>query len=661
MNTNDTNAVAEIKALAIDMISKAKSGNPGIALSGAPILYTLYAKHMIIHPEDPDWLNRDRFVLSSYQASALLYATLHICGFNISKEDLKQYKSIDAKSPGSPEVEITPGIDISIGSYGMGIANAVGFALAERYFESILKSEEENETFIDYRTYVYCTDLDLMKGVSYEATSFAGVQKLDKLMILCDFSNVTNDGSTADNFKEDIEKRFESMGFYVNKIKDADNLKSIDKAITLAKKSKKPSLLLFQTVLGKGTRNENKNVVFEGPLMDDDIFNLKRNLNVTIAPFEVRKDTVVHIKNLIRERIEKKYTDFTNSVNKIKSSGNARLLNLFQLLTNKNFPIPFDSLNYKVSETYNENLLLTHHKVLNLVASKSEFILGGSADLASTTKAYLDNTSIQTPEKPLGKNINFGGREEAMAGIMNGMAISGLKMYCSTKLVNADSLKTAMRMSAFMNLPVTYIFTHDSIHYSEDGAIFEPIEQLTALRSIPNLLTFRPSDIYEIMGVWEFICKNKKPVCIVLGNATIPKLPNSNPKMINHGAYIVRKEEKKLDGILIATGKEVLNALNIAIELRRDNFELRVVSMPSMELFLKEEKTYQESLLPKGVKTIVLEPSSKLGWGLFVSSDKYILGFNDFGYSGFSQEVVNKCEYDFENLKMKVVKLLTES
>lgn len=661
MNNNDTNAVAEIKALALDMISQAKSGYPGIALSGAPILYTLYAKHMMIHPENPDWLNRDRFILSSSHATASLYATLHMCGFNITKDDLKQYRNIDAKLPGSPEHEITPGIDITVGTPGMGIANAVGFALAERYIENILKSEEEEQALIDYRTYVYCSDVDLMKGVSYEATSFAGAQKLDKLMILCDISKVTNDGPIQEHFNEDLESRFEAMGFFTNTIKDTENLKSIDKAITSAKKSKKPSILFFNTILGSGSRNENKSISFEGPLSDDDIFSIKRKLNITVAPFEVRKDSIVHVKTLINNRVGKKYNEHVDYFNKIKSSANERLLNVLRLLTNKDFPIPFESLNFKVGDTYSESLLLTNHKILNMVASKSEFILGGSADMASTTKAYISNTSVQSPLKPLGRNINFGLREEAMAGILNGISISGFKTYVSTKLINVDSMKPSMRLSALMNLPVTYIFTNDGLNPSEDGPAFEAVEQINSLRSIPNMITFRPSDINEVLGVWEYICKNKKCVSVVLSKNVMPKLPNTHPKMVLRGGYIVKKEERKLDGILIATGHDILEALNIAIELKNENLDIRVISMPSVELFLKEDKTYQEGILPKGIKTIIIEPSSKFGWGLFVNDEKYILGLNDFGYSGREAEVLKKCGYDYENLKMKVARLLINS
>ena len=661
MNNKDINAVNEIKALGLDMISLAKSGHPGIVLSAAPILYTLYAHHLHIHPEDPNWLNRDRFVLSAGHGSALLYATLHLCGFHITKEDLKQFRIIDSKCPGHPEYGMTPGVDISTGALGQGIANAVGFALGERFLRNYVKKEEETLNFIDYRTYVLCGDGDLMEGISYEAASFAGTQKLDKLMILYDCNKMTNDGGIDTTFLEEVELRFEAMGFFTSIVKDGANIKAIDKAIIAAKKSKKPSLIIFSTILGKDSRNENTSIVHGAPLTDDDIFAIKRKLNVTIAPFEVRKDTIVHVQNLIKGRIEKKYKTYTEEYNKIKSSGNDRLIALLKMLVNKGEMIPFESANYRVGDTYLEELRMTNHKILNLVAPKSEFFLGGSADLASSTKAYIDTTHIQSPTYPLGRNINFGIREHAMAGILNGMSILGFKVYCSTMLAFSDYLKPAMRMSALMNLPITYIFTHDSIAIGQDGPTHEPIEQLVTLRSIPNMITFRPSDFNEVLGCWEYICKNKKPVNLIISKSKMPKLPNTNAKLVSAGAYILSKEINRIDAILLATGKEVEYALRMKEELKNENLDVRVVSMPSQELFLKMDKTYQTEVLPKNVRTIVLEASSKMNWGLFVHDEKYILGYNDFGYSGTPEEVLKKCGFDYETLKMRVIRLIVSN
>ncbi len=658
MNINDTNAVNEIKALGLDMISLAKSGHPGIVLSAAPIIYTLYAHHLNINPENPEWVNRDRFILSAGHGSALLYATLHLCGYNITKEDLKQFRSIDSKCPGHPEYGITPGVDMTTGALGQGIANAVGFALGERYLENLLKQEEISENFIDYYTYVLCGEGDLMEGISYEATSFAGTQKLNKLILLYDCNKMTNDGSIDTDFLEDVEMRFEAMNFFTTVVKDGTNLKAIDKAITLAKKQKKPSLIIFNTILGQGSMNENKSVVHGTPLSDDDIFQLKRKLNITVAPFETRKDTVVYVRNLIKERVEQKYKDYIATFNKLKSSGNDRLVNLLRMLINKEVLIPFESLNYRVNDTYNESLRMTNHKILNLVASKTDFLIGGSADLASSTKAYIDNTHVNSPIHPLGRNINFGIREHAMGGILNGMAMLGFKVYCSTMLTWSDYLKPALRASALMNLPITYIFTHDSVAIGQDGSTHEPIEQLVSLRSIPNMITFRPCDFNEVLGCWEYITKTKKPINLVISKSNMPKIASSNAKLVSAGAYIIGKEEQKLDGIIIATGTEVEMAMQLKEHLKNENIDIRVVSMPSQELFLKTDKAYQNSVLPKNIRTIVIEAGSKLSWGLFVHDEKYIIGINDFGYSGKPEEVIKKCGFDYETIRMKVARLI---
>ncbi len=659
MNTNDLDvcAVNEIKALSLDMICNAKSGNAGICMSAAPILYTLYAKHMMINPENPTWLNRDRFILASGNASATLYATLHLCGFAISREDLKQYRSLDAITPGYPDSELTPGIDMTTGLFGEGIASGVGFALAKRYIKNILESEDENQQLIDYYTYVYCTDADLMEGISYEATSIAGVQKLNQFILLCDCSKITNDGSILNTFQEDLESRFDALGFKVLTVKDGNNLKSIDKAITTAKKSKKPTVIFFETILGDGLRNQNTNIYYDTPLLDDDLFAFKKNNNITVAPFELRKDSIIYVKDLINKRVGPKYNDYISYFNKIKTSANDRLLKLMSMLLNKDMVIPFESLNFKVGENYNENLLETNHKIMNIVASKTEYFLGGSADVASSTKAFLEHSAIQTAEKPGGRNINFGIREAAMASILNGISMSGLKTYASTKLIQVDRLKNGLRLSALLNLPVSYIFTHDSIFYTEDGPLWQPVEQLTTLRSIPNMITFRPCDINELLGSWEYICKNKKCVSLVLSNTVVPKCKTTHPKLTMRGGYIVKKEEKTLDGIIIATGRQVFDALQIANDLKQENLSLRVVSMPSLELFLKEDKTYQEQILPKTSKIVVIEPSNEMSWGYLSHYSITVLGINDFGYSGHKEEVIKKYEYDYDNLKLKVAHL----
>ncbi len=659
MNINDTNAVSEIKALALDMINKAKYGYPGIVLSAAPILYVLYAHHMQINPENPKWINRDRFVLASSHAASLLYATLHLCGFNIKKEDLKNFSSLDSICPVYPDSSLTPGVDFTTGLTGEGIATAVGIALGERYIENTFKSLEY-DPLIDFNTYCLLTENDLMEGVAYEALSFAGCQKLNKLIFLCDYTHVTNDGSSDITFNEDLEGRLLSMGLNVINVKDGSDLKAIDKALKSAKKSKLPSIILFNTVLGTGSRNEGKSVVYNTPLGDDDVFAIKRKLNVTVAPFDVRKDTIVHVNNLISNRVGPKYNNFVNLFNKMRNSGDNEVLELLRMLVNNYLNIPFESLSYRVNDQFREDLRLTNAKILNLVASKSKFLLGGSTDQATTTKAYLDNTHIQTPTNPLGRNINFGTREHAASCILNGMASLGLKVYNSTKLVYSDYQKSAMRTSALMNLPVTYIYTNDSIKNSMDGPLLEPVEQLSNLRSIPNMIVFRPSDFNELLGCWEFICKSKKCVSLIISDEVMPKIPTTNAKLVFKGAYIVSKETTRLDGILLTTGPEIALAIKLKEELKNENLDLRIVSMPSKELFKIQDKTYQNQILPRNVKTIVLEPSLKSGW-TDITFPEYIIGLNDFGYSGKKEEVLKKINLDYESIKLKVTKIFFQS
>lgn len=658
MNINDTNAINEIKALSLDMINAAKKGSPGLVLSSAPIIYNLYAKHLNINPENPEWLNRDRFILSNYNVSSLLYATLHLFGFPITKEDLKSYGKYNSICKIHPEENITKGIDMTTHHSGNGIANAVGIALGERYLENLIKEEDETQNLIDFNTYCLCSDTDLMEGISYEALSFAGKEQLDKLIILVDYNKVTNDGSTFNTFIEDLTLRFESLNFDVEIVKDGTNYKSIDKAINNAKKSKKPSIIVFNTILGIGSRNENKSVVYDTPLDDDDLFNLRRNLNVTIEHFDTRKDTIVHVKNLILDRVGNKYSTFINNFKKIKSSGNEKLINILKMIFDQNIVIPFDSLNYRINETYNEDMIMSNHKVMNIIASKTELFLGGGADTSSTTRAYIDKTNINSKEKPTGRNINFGSREISMAGILNGIASLGLKVYGNTYLTYSDYLKPEMRLSAFNNYPITYIFTNDTI-FNSYGSLNGPVEQLTTLRSIPNMIVFRPCDISEIFGCWEYIAKNKKCVSLIIGNEITPKLTNSNSKLVVRGGYVIKKEVSRLDGIIIATGIEVKTALKIAEDLKRDNLDIRVISMPSQELFRLNDKEYINQLLPRNIKRICLEPSTKNNWTTF-TSEKYILSIDNFGSSGNSNELMKQYEYNYENLKAKVTKLFTE-
>ena len=398
---SDVKSVNEIKILALDMINNAGSGHSGIVLSAAPILYSLYVNHLNYNPENPLWINRDRFVLSCGHASALLYATLHACGFKITMDDLKQFRRIKSITPGHPEYKVTPGVECTTGPLGQGIAQAVGMALAERYIEALLDEEEDKkQNFINYYTYVLCSDGDLMEGVSYEALSFAGAQKLNKLILLYDDNNMSIDGSLENTFNEDMELRFKSIGFEVIVVKEGNNLEFIDKAIAQAKKNGKPTIVVFKTKLGDGTKYENTSLIHGKPLSDEDLLNLRRNFKIENNRFYITKDTTIYLQNKIHNRIDKVIEEHDNLSHEMKMSVSDNFRRILNMLENKQNSVSFDSSKYRINDNYNEELRISNYKVMNLFAKNNLFI-NGSADLFASAKNVIDGTKIMTSEYPL--------------------------------------------------------------------------------------------------------------------------------------------------------------------------------------------------------------------------------------------------------------------
>lgn len=659
MNQKDIQCINEIKILALDMINNANSGHPGAVLSQAPILYTLFANHLRINLEDDKWINRDRFILSSGHASALLYSLLHVSGFNISMNDLRGFRRLNSITPGHPEYGVTPGVECSTGPLGQGVATAVGMALAERYIRSLLDVEEEKkQQLINYKTYVMCSDGDLMEGISYEALSFAGAQKLNNLVVLYDDNNMSIDGTLEKTFNENIEKRFDAIGFDVITVKDGANLNQIDKALNKAHKSTKPVIIIFKTILGNGSYNQNTNQVHSGALTDADLYNLRQNLGVTSQPFYVTKDSMIYLNNKINTRMQREisaWNELRNNMTMSTSENLSRLLNMLE--QNKN-QINFDSSKYQINVNYNEELTVSNYKVMNLFAGNTNLIVNGSADLFKSVKNVIDNSDIMTDSNPTGKNIRFGVREHAMGAILNGLALSGLKTCGSTFLVFSDYLKPAIRMSALMSLPVTYIFSHDSILIGQDGPTHEPIEQLAMLRTIPNLITYRPADITELMGCWDNIFRQNRPTALVLTKQKVPKIPSSNSKSVDFGAYLIRDCGSIPDAILISSGSDLTNAYIIANKLAVNGINLNVVSIPSLELFLSQSEEYRNKLLPDDIKRITLESSNPYVLGSLATSIDYAIGLNDFGFSGTSEEVAKEMEFDLDSLLLKVQSLV---
>ena len=661
MSKLDIETINSIKVLALDMIDKAGSGHPGIVLGAAPIIYALYKDHLKAIPSNSNWINRDRFVLSAGHGSALLYSLLYHAGYDIDIEELKHFRELNSLTPGHPEYRVTPGVDASTGPLGEGIGMAVGMALAERYLRTISNIEKKNSNLIDYYTYCLCGDGDLMEGVSYEALSFASAQNLNKLIILYDCNHVSLDSDTTNTFTEDIEIRFEALNFNILNVKNGNDYNEISKAIKQAKKSNRPTIIICNTTIGKDSLLEGTNKVHGKPLSKEDLNSIKTKYKITNESFTVSQEVLNYFQNTINTRVGEAYKKWEEEYISIKESDNIGLHSLINLLERNTFVIDFDDTKFKISDEYNEELRESNHKIMNFISPKNPFFLGGSADLSSSCKTNLDKSSIQSEDNPVGKNIYFGVREHAMGAILNGMALSNLKVFGSTFLSFSDYQKPAIRMSALMNLPVTYIFTHDSVYVGPDGPTHEPVEQLTMLRTIPNFITFRPADINEIMGSWEYILKNNCPTALVISKEKRSKNKNTNAKFVKYGAYMIRKEKYHLDGIIIATGSEVEMAMDISKELFTMGIDTRVVSMPSMELFLKQNPKYEEQLLPKDVPTFVVEAGSSIIWNRFATKPEYIFGVNRFGMSGKTDEVIRYLKIDKNTILEKIANYLEKN
>ena len=661
MSKLDIETINSIKVLALDMIDKAGSGHPGIVLGAAPIIYALYKDHLKAIPSNSNWINRDRFVLSAGHGSALLYSLLYHAGYDIDIEELKHFRELNSLTPGHPEYRVTPGVDASTGPLGEGIGMAVGMALAERYLRTISNIEKKNSNLIDYYTYCLCGDGDLMEGVSYEALSFASAQNLNKLIILYDCNHVSLDSDTTNTFTEDIEIRFEALNFNILNVKNGNDYNEISKALKQAKKSNRPTIIICNTTIGKDSLLEGTNKVHGKPLSKEDLNSIKTKYKITNESFTVSQEVLNYFQNTINTRVGEAYKKWEEEYISIKESDNIGLHSLINLLERNTFVIDFDDTKFKISDEYNEELRESNHKIMNFISPKNPFFLGGSADLSSSCKTNLDKSSIQSEDNPVGKNIYFGVREHAMGAILNGMALSNLKVFGSTFLSFSDYQKPAIRMSALMNLPVTYIFTHDSVYVGPDGPTHEPVEQLTMLRTIPNFITFRPADINEIMGSWEYILKNNCPTALVISKEKRSKNKNTNAKFVKYGAYMIRKEKYHLDGIIIATGSEVEMAMDISKELFTMGIDTRVVSMPSMELFLKQNPKYEEQLLPKDVPTFVIEAGSSIIWNRFATKPEYIFGVNRFGMRGKTDEVIRYLKIDKNTILEKIANYLEKN
>ena len=651
---NDIKIINQIRALGIDMINEAGTGHPGITLGAAPILYSLYAKHIRINPMNPNYYNRDRFIMSAGHGSALLYATLYMAGFDLEIDDLKSFRKINSKTPGHPELGVTPGVDMTTGPLGQGIATAVGFAMAEAKLRE--KYNKHSKNLIDFNTYVLCSDGDLMEGVSYEALSLAGLNKLNKLIILYDSNDITLDGSKDLSFKEDIQMRFEAIGFNYIKVLDGEDYSAISKAIEDAKKSTdKPTIIEVKTTIGKYSAYEGTNKIHGAKLSEEDTTNIKEKLKVRDITFNVSSDTIEDFQYLINERCQNIEDEFNKKVENLPEDIKGEL----QFFMGNDKAIPFKELQYNEPEDSIESPRNTSSKILNSIVKDNPYMLGGSADLFASNKTYIEDGGDYSSKNYLGTNIYFGVREHAMGYILNGLALCGFRVYGSTFLAFSTYLFPAIRMAAMLNLPIIYIFTHDSISLGEDGTTHMPIEQLTQLRATPNVEVYRPADANEVIGTYKTVLRKSKGVSVIcLSKTDLPILENAKANEIQNGAYVLKDSNRKMDGIIISTGEEVHSALEVAKRLEIKGIDVRVVSMPCMEKYLAMNDEYKEKILPVGVRKIVIEAGISMPWNRIVFNDKYLITLDKFGLSGSREDVYKKFVFDVDSLEEKVENLL---
>lgn len=651
---NQVRIIDQIRCLGIDMIAAANSGHPGVVLGAAPILYTLYAHHLRFDPKNPSYFNRDRFVMSAGHGSALLYSILHLAGFDIGLDDLKNFRQIDSKTPGHPEYGVTPGVDATTGPLGQGIAMGVGMAMAEANLRSRYNTEENK--VIDYNTYVFCGDGDLMEGISYEAASLAGTLKLNKLIILYDSNNISLDGETSLTFTDNVSMRFIALGFNVITVSDGENYEAISKAIEEAKRSTdRPTLIEIKTVIGKHSVMEGTNAVHGTPLTKEDISAIKEKLGVRDIPFAISQNICDDFRYFIEKRCNDLSTEFSDKLAKLSTKEIEEL----EYLMNNDKSISVTDFIYDPPLEKAESPRDTSSKILNSISLNNPNIIGGSADLFASNKTYIKDGGNFSSSNYLGKNIYFGVREHAMGAILNGLALTGFRPYGSTFLSFSDYMRPSIRMAAMMDLPVTYIFTHDSISVGEDGPTHQPVEQLLDLRSIPNVDVFRPADANEVIGTYLAISEKKSgPSAIALSRNKLPILETTRAKDVEKGGYVVFEPERKADGIIISTGEEVHIAIEVAQRLKVKGIDIRVVSMPNLNRFIKQDSEYIDEVLPVEIRKIVIETGSSLAWNCLIFNNKYIISLDKFGASGKKDDVYKKFGFDVDSLERKVEDLL---
>lgn len=641
-------SVNAIRFLGIDAIEKSKSGHPGVVMGAAPMAYDLFTKQMRVNPEVPNWFNRDRFILSAGHGSMLLYALLHLSGFqDVTMDEIKNFRQWGSKTPGHPEFGHTAGVDATTGPLGQGISMATGFAQAERFLAA--KYNREGYTIFDHYTYVICGDGDLMEGVSAEAASYAGLQKLDKLIVLYDSNDINLDGETKDSFTESVRDRYNAYGWHTALVKDGTDLEAINAAIEAAKVSGKPSLIEVKTVIGYGSPNkQGTNAVHGAPLGAEEAAATRKALAWDYAPFEIPEEVYEDYRVNVAERGKAAYDAWVKLVEEYKQAYPDLADEVAAIIAGKD-SVEIKPEDFPVKETgLSQATRNSSQDALNAAAKVLPTFLGGSADLAHSNMTYIKEDGLQDDVHRLNRNIQFGVREFAMGTILNGMALhGGLRVYGGTFFVFSDYVKAAVRLSALQGLPVTYVFTHDSIAVGEDGPTHEPIEHLAGLRAIPNLNVLRPADARETQAAWYLALKSQStPTALVLSRQNLTVEAGTDFDKVAKGAYVVYETTDGFDTILLASGSEVNLAVAAAKELEAQGEKVRVVSVPSTDIFDAQNAAYKEEILPNAVRRrVAIEMAATQSWYKYVGLDGAVIGIDKFGASAPAAKVME--EYGF--------------
>ncbi|MEW8971965.1 MAG: transketolase [Mesobacillus sp.] len=664
----DMLSIDSIRTLSIDAIEKANSGHPGMPMGAAPMAYTLWTRYMNINPKNPEWFNRDRFVLSAGHGSMLLYSLLHLAGYDLTMDDIKQFRQWGSKTPGHPEFGHTAGVDATTGPLGQGIAMAVGMAMAERHLAAVYN--KDNYNLVDHYTYTICGDGDLMEGVSAEAASLAAHLKLGKMIVLYDSNDISLDGDLDKSFSESVEGRFKSYGWQYIRVEDGNNLEEIAKAIEEAKTdADRPTMIEVKTIIGYGSPNlSGKSDVHGAPLGADELKLTKEAYKWTFEEdFHVPSEVYEHFKQQIAEKGEQTEQAWNELFAKYKSEYPELGAQLEKAMKgelvegwDKDIPV------------YEEGKSLASRassgEALNGIAKNLPYLIGGSADLAGSNKTMIKGTGDFFPGSFEGRNIWFGVREFAMGAAMNGMALhGGLKIFGGTFFVFSDYLKPAIRLAALMGLPVTYVFTHDSIAVGEDGPTHEPVEQLAGLRAMPNLSVIRPADGNETAAAWKLsIESTKTPTALVLTRQNLPTIKDTDKNAyegVSKGAYVISPAGKdNADALLLAAGSEVGLAVKAQEALASEGIDVAVVSMPSWDRFEQQSKEYKESVIPKSVKKrLGIEMGSSLGWHRYVGDEGEVLAIDTFGASAPGEKIMEEYGFSVNNVVARVKALLEQN